>query len=53
MSAQVELSEGLQQGGTGPEDILQKIDLAGISDWDPMMQQEAQDLICEYADIFS
>ena len=41
MSAQIELSEGLQQGGTDPEDILQKIDLPGIGDWDPKMQQEA------------
>ena len=53
MWAQAELSEGLQQGGTDPENILQRIDLAGIGDWDPMMQQEARDLICEYADIFS
>ena len=53
MSAQAELSEGLQQGHTDPEDILWKIDLAGIGDWDPTMQQEAQDLICEFADIFS
>ena len=31
------------------EDILKKIDLSGIDDWDPKIQQEAQDLICEYA----
>ena len=56
MSAQVEsadLSEGFHQGSRGPEDILQKLDLSGIDNWDPQMQQEAQDLICEYACIFS
>ena len=51
MSPQVELSEGVQQEDT--EDILQKIDLSGIDDWDPKIQQEAQDLIFEYACIFS
>ena len=45
MSAQVKLSGGVQQEDT--EDILQKIDLSGIDDWDPKIQQEAQDLICE------
>ena len=29
------------------------MDLSGIDDWDPMMQQEAWDLICEYACVFS
>ena len=48
---QVELSGGVQQEHT--EDILQKIDLSGIDDWDPKIQQEAQDLICEYAFNFS
>ena len=51
MSAQVKLSGGVQQEDT--EDILQKIDLYRIDDWDPKIQQEAQDLICEYACIFS
>ena len=32
---------------------MQKIDSSGIDEWDPKMQQEAQDLICEYACIFS
>ena len=32
---------------------MQKIDLSGFDEWDPKMQQEAQDLICEYACIFS
>ena len=38
MSAQVEssdLSAGFQQGSIDPEDILQKLDLARIDDWDP------------------
>ena len=56
MSAQVESSDWsaeFQQGSIDPEDILQKLDLSGINDWDPQLQQEAQDLICEYACIFS
>ena len=53
MSAQADLSEEIQQEETDPEDILQKIDLSGIDDWDPKVQQEAQYLICEYACIFS
>ena len=56
MSAQVESSDwsaGFQQGWIDPEDILQKLDLSGIDDWDPQLQQEVQDLIHEYACIFS
>ena len=53
ISAQADLSEEIQQEEIAPEDILQKIDLPGIDDWDPKMQQEAQDLICEYACSFS
>ena len=49
-SAQTDLSEEIQQEET---DILQKVDLSGIADWDPKIQQEAQDLICQYACIFS
>ena len=45
MSAQADLSERAQQEDTEPEDILQKIDLSGIDDWDPKIQREAQDLI--------
>ena len=52
MSAQADLSKGTLQGDTGSEDILQKIDLSGIDDWDPKIQQETQDLIHEYACIF-
>ena len=53
MPAQAEWSDEIQQEETEPEDILQKIDLSGIDDWDPRMQHEAWDLICEYACIFS
>ena len=49
---QICLGETLQRV-TELEDILQKIDLSGIDKWDSKMQQEAQDLICEYACIFS
>ena len=53
-SAQADLSEGkIQQEEKDPEDIFQKIDLSGIADWDPTLQLEVQDLICEYACIFS
>ena len=53
MSAQADLSDEIQQEDTEPEDILQKIDLSGIDDWNPKMQQEAWDIIHEYASIFS
>ena len=56
MLAQVESSDwsaGFQLGSMDPEDIIQQLDLSGIDDWDPQLQQEAQDLICEYACIFS
>ena len=52
MSAQVEsadLLERFQQGRRDPEGILQKLDLFRIDEWDPQIEQEAQDLICEYA----
>ena len=50
---QADLSGGTSQRVTESEDFLQKIDLSGIDKWDSKMQQEAQDLICEYACIFS
>ena len=34
------------------EDILQKIDLLGIAHLDPTIQEDAYNLICEYACIF-
>ena len=52
MLAQVEstdLSAVCQQGSIDPEDILQKLDLSRFDDWDPQLQQKAQDLIHEYA----
>ena len=56
MLAQIEstnLPEQFQQRSRDQEGILQKFDLSGIDDWDPQIQQEAQDLIHEYACIFS
>ena len=56
MSAQVEsadLPERFQQDNRDPEGILQELDLSGIDDWDPQIQEEAWDLISEYACIFS
>ena len=41
MSTQADLSEESQQEDTDPEDILQKVDLSGIADWDLKIQQEA------------
>ena len=46
MSAQADLSAGAQQEDT--EDILQKIDLSGIDEWD-LRIQEAWDWICMFA----
>ena len=52
-SAQADLSKGdIKQEKTDPEDILQKVDLSGIADWDSTVQQEACNLIHEYACIF-
>ena len=57
MSAQVQpsdLSAGWQQGSIDPEDILQKLDLSRIDDWNLQLQQEAsRSNACEYACIFS
>ena len=52
-SAQANLAEREIRQETDLEDTLQKIDLLGIADWDPMIQQEAHNLIYEYACIFS
>ena len=49
MSVQADLSGGTLQRVTESEDSLQKIDLSGIDKWDSKMQQEARDLIHEYA----
>ena len=34
---QANLSEESQHEDTDPEDILQKVDLSGIAEWDPKM----------------
>ena len=36
-----------------PKDILQKLNLSGMEEWEPQLQQDAWDLICEFACIFS
>ena len=52
-SAQADLLEGeTTQEDPDPEDMLQKIDFSGIADWEPTIQQEAHNLIHEYACIF-
>ena len=56
MSAQIEstgLPKRFQLRSRDSEGILQKLDLSGIDDWDSQIQQEAWDLIHEYAYIFS
>ena len=35
------------------EEILQKVDISGTTDWDPAEQWDACNLICEYVCIFS
>ena len=35
------------------KDILQKLDLSGMKDWEPSLQKAAQELISEFACIFS
>ena len=44
MSAQVEsanLPSRFQQTSRDPEGVLQKLDLSGIDEWEPQLQQEA------------
>ena len=38
---------------TGLKDILQKLDLSGMKNWEPSLQKAAQELISEFACIFS
>ena len=55
MLAQIESTDvprKTHQGSSNPKDILQKLDLSGIEEWEPQLQQEAQDLIHEYSCIF-
>ena len=52
-SAQVGLSNSKpKQVKVDTEEILQKVNLSGITDWDPAEQWEAHNLIHEYACIF-
>ena len=46
---QVDLSNSKsKQVKVDPEEILQKVDLSGITDWGLAEQWEAHNLICEY-----
>ena len=56
MLAQVEPTDILGETpyeSKDPKDILQKLNLFGMEDWEPQLQQDAQDLICKFACIFS
>ena len=56
MSAQVEsanMSERLHQESSDSDNIIQNLDLSGIDEWDPQMQQKVQALLHEHACIFS
>ena len=56
MSAQVESANipgETPHGSSDPWDILQKLNLSGMEEWKYQLQQEAQDLICKFACIFS
>ena len=56
MLAQVESPNILREtcdASTDLKDILQKLNLSGMEEWEPQLQQAAQDLICEFACIFS
>ena len=35
------------------KDILQKLNLSGMKEWEPQLQQNAWNLLCEFACIFS
>ena len=48
MLAQVEsanLLEETHHESSDPKNILQKLNLSGMEEWEPQLQQEAQDLI--------
>ena len=56
MSAQVESTDILRETydvSNDLKDILQKLNLSGMEEWEPQLQQAAQDLIREFACIFS
>ena len=56
MSAQVKSTDILGETSDksrDPKDILQKLNLSGRQEWEPQLQQDAQDLICKFACILS
>ena len=55
MLAQIESTDiprRTHQGSSDPKDILQKLDLSRIEEWELKLQPDVQDLICGYACIF-
>ena len=56
MLAQIESTDILRETSdvdNDLKDILQKLNLYRMGEWEPSLQQAAQDLICEFACIFS
>ena len=56
MSAQVisnDLLGEISDLNDDPKDILHKVNLSRMEEWEPQLQQYAWDLICEFACIFS
>ena len=56
LSPQVESTDILGENpdeSRDPKDILQKLNLSGMEEWEPQVQQDAQDLIHKFACIFS
>ena len=56
MSAQVESADilgDIPHGSSDPKDLLEKLNLSGMEEWKLQLQQQAQDLICKFACIFS
>ena len=56
MSAQVGSTDLLRETpdvSDNSKDILQKLNLSGMEEWEPQLQQKTWDLICEFACIFS
>ena len=43
----------IPDGIDDPKDNLQKLNLSGMEEWEPQLQQDAWDLICEFSCIFS
>ena len=56
MSARVKSTDILGEipyGSRNPMDILQKLNLSRMEEWEPQLQQDVQDLICKFVYIFS